>query len=170
MIFCLSYDLLFLFLVSNMFYLTRIDLLVDSYIKEIMISLYSTWWAKPEALEDLKPALAELAQNVEKHEPGTKMYLVHFPRYDFPPKEENRPKIISDPMIRPGTIIFVEKYESWDAFKAHLYGEYFTDFVACHKDKFVLDNKGGPFVQVVFMEEGMGFIRSGVGYERVEGK
>jgi len=132
-----------------------------------MISLYSTWWAKPEALDELKPALAELAKKVEEHESGTKMYLVHFPRYDFPAKEENKPKIISQPMVRPGTIIFVEKYESWDAFKAHLYGPYFTEFVKKHKDKFVLGNNGGPFVQVVFMEEETGFIRDVESYDEV---
>lgn len=130
-----------------------------------MISLYSTWWAKPEAIEELKPALAELAKNVENYEHGTKMYLVHFPRYDFPPRDEGRNKIISEPMVRPGTIIFVEKYESWDAFKAHLYGDYFTEFVAEYGDRFVSNNKGGPFVQVIFMEEETGFIRDGVGYD-----
>jgi len=124
-----------------------------------MISLYSTWWVKPEQQHQLLPVLKQLAKDVKKHEPGTLMYLVHSPNYHFPKVEKDKKPIISEPMVRPGTIIFVEKYESWDAFKTHLYGKYFTTFVKENKSKLVLDAHGDPFVQVVFMDEETGFIR-----------
>ena len=73
-----------------------------------MVSLYSTWWVKPGEAAALKPALKQLAKKVKKEE-GTLMYLVHFPRYDFPkPTKKCKNKIKSEPMVRPGTLIFVK--------------------------------------------------------------
>lgn len=124
-----------------------------------MISLYSTWWVKPGKEQALQPALIKLAKDVKKHEKGTLMYLVHSPRYDFPKVKKGKKTIISKPMIRPGTLVFVEKYESWDAFQEHVSGPYFTKFVKDHKSMFVLGDDGEPFVQVVFLEEETGFVR-----------
>ncbi|MFY0631551.1 MAG: antibiotic biosynthesis monooxygenase [Flavobacteriaceae bacterium] len=124
-----------------------------------MISLYSTWWIKPGEQEALQPALKTLTKNIQENEEGTLMYLVHTPNYDFPEVEKGKNPIVSDPMVRPGTLIFVEKYASWDAFKEHLYGPYFTGFVEEYKSKFVLGDDGNPFVQVVFMDEETGFVR-----------
>lgn len=125
-----------------------------------MISLYSTWWVKPGEESALAPALKNLAKAVLENEAGTLMYLVHAPLFNFPSVAPDAKPIVSEPMIRPGTLIFFEKYDSWDAFKAHLYGTYFTDFVKEHKQKFVLGNDGNPFVEVVFMEEQTGFIKT----------
>ena len=124
-----------------------------------MISLYSTWWVKPGKEQILQPALGNLARDVERHEKGTLMYLVHAPRYDFPPIEKGKKAIISEPMARPETLIFVEKYESWEAFKTHLYGPYFKAFVKENKSLFVLGHDNEPFIQVVFLDEETGFIR-----------
>lgn len=121
------------------------------------VSLYSTWWIKPGEQEALAPAIQKLAEEIKENEQGTLMYLVHAPRYDFPEVDPGQSPITSEPKVRPGTLIFVEKYADWDAFKAHLYGPYFTDFVANNKSKFVLGNDGNPFVQVVFMDEQAGF-------------
>lgn len=124
-----------------------------------VISLYSTWWVKPGEEESLKHAIKKFVPEIKANEPGTLMYFVHFPRYDFPAKEEGKNQIISEPMVRPGTVVFMEKYASWDAFKDHLHGEYFTSFVKMNKSKFVLGDNGEPFVQVVFLEEDDGFVR-----------
>lgn len=124
-----------------------------------MITLYSTWWAKPEKLEALKPALQTLAKAIKKNEAGTLMYLVNTPRYDFPKVKQGKNPIISEPMVRPGTIVFMEQYKNWEAFETHLYGPYFTHFVKANKSKFVLGDDGKPFVQVVFLQQEVGFKR-----------
>jgi quinol monooxygenase YgiN len=124
-----------------------------------MISLYSTWWIKPENEKKIEPVLHQLAQEVKENEKGTLMYLVHKPLYDYPTPKAGEKQIQSEPAVRPGTLVFVEKYESWQAFEDHLYGPYFTKFVAEYKDLFVPNNDGNPFVQVVFMEEITGFIK-----------
>lgn len=125
--------------------------------KKNPVSLYSTWWIKPGNEKALTKALKKLAKKVMEKEEGTLMYLVHSPRYDFPTVPEGKNPIRSEPMVRPGTLIFVEKYQDWEAFKTHLYGPYFTTFVKEHKSKFVLGDDGNPFVQVVFMNEETGF-------------
>lgn len=125
--------------------------------KQTPISLYSTWWVKPGKEKTLQPALKQLAKEIKKNEKGTLMYLVHSPRYDFPKVPKGSNPIVSEPMMRPGTLIFVEKYASWKAFEAHLHGPYFTNFVKTQKSNFVLGEDGNPFVQVVFMEEETGF-------------
>lgn len=121
------------------------------------VSLYSTWWVKPGKEKSLVRPLQKLAKDVLANEKGTLMYTVHSPRYDFPKKTRGKDQIISEPMMRPGTLVFVEKYANWDAFKKHLYGKYFKEFVAKHKNKFVLTDEKKPFVQVVFMDEIVGF-------------
>ena len=127
---------------------------------KIRISLYSTWWISPGKKKLLEPALKQLAKDVMENEKGTLMYLIHTPLFDFPKAKTGKKAIVSEPAVRPGTIIFVEKYESWDAFQEHLYGSYFTTFVEKHKSLFVLSHDNEPFIQVVFMEENAGFIRS----------
>ena len=122
-----------------------------------MISVYSTWWVKPEEQEALKPALVKLAKAVEANEEGTLLYLVHYPRFDFPKPKKGKEPISSEPKVRPGTIVFVEKYASWDAFETHLNGPYFTQFVKDNFDKFVLGDDGQPFLQAVFLNQEAGF-------------
>ena len=124
-----------------------------------MISLYSTWWIKPENEEKIEVALQNLANEVKEKEEGTLMYLVHKPQYDYPTPKAGQKQIQSEPEVRPGTLVFVEKYKSWQAFEDHLYGPYFTKFVAEYKDLFIQNNNGNPFVQVVFLDEITGFIK-----------
>jgi len=124
-----------------------------------MVSLYSTWWIKPGCEQEVYAGLKNLAKVVEEKEMGTLMYLVNYPRYDYPSVEKGKDPIVSNPPVRPGTIVFFEKYASWDAFKIHLYGPYFTGFVKEYQSKFVLGDNGHPFVQVVFLEQETGFIR-----------
>lgn len=124
-----------------------------------MVSLYSTWWVKPGKEKALKTALKKLSKQIKKNEKGTLMYLVHFPKYDFPKVAKGKKPIVSNPMVRPGTIVFMEKYKNWKAFKKHLYGKYFTNFVIKNSDLFVQDQDNKPFVEVVFLDEEVGFIR-----------
>ena len=124
-----------------------------------MISLYSTWWLKPENVEEAMPILQKLAKKVEDNEPDTLMYTVHTPIYDFPSPKEGESAIKSEPIARPGTVIFVEKYANWEAFEKHVYGEIFTSFVKEYGHFFVQNNEGSPFVQVLFMNQEYGFIR-----------
>ncbi len=124
-----------------------------------MLSLYSTWWVKPEFINDMQPALDKLVAMVEKYEKDTLMYLVHSPRFDSPPAEPGKKQWVSEPMVRPGTLIFVEKYRNWDAFLFHTTGKAFTTFFNENRDKFVQGHDGKPFTQVVFMEEQASFFR-----------
>lgn len=124
-----------------------------------MVSLYSTWWIKPGQEKTILPALKKLADDVRNHEKGTLMYLVNYPKFDFPEVETGKNPIVSEPKVRPGTLVFFEIYRDWNAFKKHLYGDYFTKFVQDHGDQFVAGEDGGPFVQVVFLEEQAGFRR-----------
>lgn len=121
------------------------------------VSLYSTWWIKPGQEEELVPALRTLASDILEHEQGTLMYLVHYPRYDFPGISDCGIPIASEPKVRPGTVVFIEKYKDWEAFKMHLCGPIFTKFTEKYKSKFVLSEEGFPFTQVVFMKEVAGF-------------
>jgi len=73
-----------------------------------MISLYSTWWVKPDKIIELITPLKQLAAAVEKNEKGTLMYLVNYPRFDFPTVKPGKNPIISQPMVRPGTIVFLK--------------------------------------------------------------
>jgi len=124
-----------------------------------MVSLYSTWWVKPGKEKAVKIALKKLVKQIKKNEKGTLMYLVHFPKYDFPKVKKGKQPIVSEPMVRPGTIIFMEKYKNWNAFKKHLYGKYFTSFVIKNSNLFVQDENQKPFVEVVFLDEEVGFVR-----------
>ncbi len=133
-----------------------------------MLSLYSNWWLKPENETIAVPTLQELAARVMAEEPGTLMYSVHFPRYDFPTGNSGRPIIQSEPKTRPGAITFIEIYQDWDAFMTHFNGTVFKEFLAQHGGLFVQGppNKKGitsPFTQVVFMEPQAGFIREDLG-------
>lgn len=123
------------------------------------ISLYSNWWIKPGHEKKVAPLLKKLAKKVEKEEPGTLMYLVHFPINDF----TNSLGFVSEPVTRPGAVTFVETYASWQAFKDHVEGPIFTGFVKKYGHHFVQAavKKGEdpkPFTQVVFMDKVAGFL------------
>lgn len=134
-----------------------------------MLSLYSNWWLKPGKEPVAVPILQELAARVLAEEPGTLMYTVHFPRFDFPLGDQGKPIIQSEPKTRPGAITFIEVYQDWDAFMAHFKGAVFKDFVTKHGQELFVqgppNKKGitGPFTQVVFMEPQAGFIREDLG-------
>jgi hypothetical protein len=49
-----------------------------------MVSLSSTWWVKPEYVNDMQAALNKLVSMVKENEEDTLMYLVHSPILDFP--------------------------------------------------------------------------------------
>ena len=124
-----------------------------------MVSLISTWWVKAEFANHMQPALNKLVAMVKESEEDTLMYLVHSQRYDFPVVAEGETHWVSEPMPRPGTLFFVEKYRSWDAFIRHTKGEAFNTFFDANRDKFVQGHDCKPFEQTVFMDEKIAFFR-----------
>jgi len=117
-----------------------------------MISLVSNWWIVQGNEAKVLPALKELAANVKAHEPGTLMYTVHFPNFG-----DGISSHTSRPVPRPGAVIFVESYQDWDAFDAHVEGPIFKKFVGDYGHYFVQSEKGGPYTGVVFMDRIAGF-------------
>lgn len=127
-----------------------------------MITLYSNWWIKPGNEKKVKKALVVAAAEIKKKEKGTLRYLVHYARLDFPKKYSFK----SEPKQRPGSVTFIETYESWNAFNAHVKGEPFNNFLKKYGNLFVQDEEkecedSKPFIQVVFLEEVAGFDRLG---------
>ncbi len=124
-----------------------------------MISLIAKWWITPGKEDLVVPALLRLAGEV-RSEPGTLLYLVHLPDFATPAPG-------SEPVPRPGEVVFVEGYADWDAFKAHLTGPTFTafkrDFGAMFVQAHATSGTTGsqPFVQVEFLERVAGFVRPG---------
>ncbi|MBX9813376.1 MAG: antibiotic biosynthesis monooxygenase [Sphingomonas sp.] len=113
------------------------------------ISLVARWFARPERLDELRPALVELAERVARAEPGTLAYLVHAPVLDDP-------RLIALPPVAATEIVFFETYADADAFRAHVEGPAFTAFVAAHGDCFVAAG-GKPYTSVTFLRRLAGF-------------
>ena len=126
-----------------------------------VISLYSTWWIKPGKEKIVVPALKKLASAVKRKEKGkTLMYRVNLPIMDLPQKDY--PKFKSEPVQRPGTVVFMEIYKDWSAFNDHFNGRVFNSFLKNFGKYFVQKAKvkgeqPGPFVQVVFCNPVAGF-------------
>jgi len=96
-------------------------------------------------------AVAQLALEVERQEPGTLVYLAHYPRMDaeglqsLPPQVERK-------------LLFFEVYRDAKAFLQHLNGLLFMQFVADYGSCFVSAN-GKPYTTVQFLSRHAGFMR-----------
>lgn len=123
-----------------------------------MISLIARWWITPGKEDLVVPALQRLAGAV-RSEPGTLLYLVHLPDFGTPAPG-------SEPMPRPGEVVFLEGYADWAAFQAHLGGPSFTAFKRDYGAMFVQAHGAAgatgpqPFVQVEFLQRVGGFVRA----------
>jgi quinol monooxygenase YgiN len=97
-------------------------------------------------------ALETLAQDVERTEPDTWMYLIHQPNLD--------PGINIYPPPAPVQVSFVDGYKNRDAFLAHLGGAPLRNFIT-QSGKYFLNMYGptAPWMIVQAMELAVGFIR-----------
>lgn len=124
----------------------------DTAIPSERVSLTSQWFLRPGAEDAVVAAIRdELVPAIEAGEPGTLTYLVHRPRM-------SSPLLQSLPPTDPQTLLFVEEYESADAFHRHVTGPNFTGFVSRHGDAFVqVDDR--PYTTITFLTREAGFVR-----------
>lgn len=94
-------------------------------------------------------ALRELVATVHGNEPGTLAYLVH------------QGAAGSLPPTAAEQIVFLEVYRDEEAFKAHLHGKPFQQFLEDHQALFVMnyDPACGPFMEVKTLGRIAGFVR-----------
>ncbi len=117
-----------------------------------MYPLISTWFIAPGKEAKVIPALKKLAVNVKKNEPDTLVYLVHTPdmtQTNLPTPPANQ-------------VVFFEIYKDEAAFKAHIDGADFKNFVANYGKMFVSSN-GSPYVTALMLQHEAGYIRAAMG-------
>ena len=112
-----------------------------------MYTVTGNWYVREGCVEEAHRALGELAEKV-KSEVGTLVYLVHEQATGLPP-------------TAPRTIAFIEIYTNELAFDAHIGGTVFKTFMATHKDLFVADPQGNPFIEFASLDRLAGFVRPG---------
>lgn len=107
------------------------------------------WFAWPECLAEAEAALTQLVEDVRAGEPGTLIYLVQ------------RARGGSLPPPAPGEIVFFEVYRDEAAFRAHLKGRIYTDFLASYGGLFVpaAGEGAGPFIEFTVLDSISGFAR-----------
>ena len=123
-----------------------------------MYSLTSTWTIQAGKERAAIAALRRMAQQVEQKEAGTLIYLVHVPDMTQP----------SLPTPSNLEVVFFEVYRDEQAFKEHVTGSIFQQFVEKHGTLFLsmpaIDCGDGhsvtkPFTTVEFLKRKAGFIR-----------
>ncbi len=117
-----------------------------------MYPLISKWFIVPGKEAIIIPALKQLALNVKKNEPGTLAYLVHTP-------DLTQPNLPPPPI---GEVVFFEIYKDKAAFRDHLNGADFKDFVSKYGSMF-LNANGAPYVTAEMMHHEAGFVRTAMG-------
>ncbi len=117
-----------------------------------MYHLTGKWTILPGNEEKATNALKQLALDVQKNEPGTLLYIIHTPNF-----EEK-----SLPIAPPGHIVFFEIYKDKDAFKAHITGPYFTNFIKNYGNLFLQDlsTPSNMYITVEPLVQLEGFIRA----------
>lgn len=113
-----------------------------------MLSIVARWWIVPGREDAAVAALAELAQQVEAHEPFTTMYLVHTTIAEG-----------SRPTPPPNEVVFVSAWPDRAAFQKHLDGPVFTKWIARYLDLFLTDDSGGLFVTGELLDRRAGYVR-----------
>ncbi len=99
-------------------------------------------------------ALKKLARNVERHQPGTLLYMVHTP--DFKEK--------SLPTPPAGEVVFFEIYKDKAAFLKHINSSIFKNFMKTNGSLF-LNDSGNPsqvYAAVEVLTKFAGFARPGI--------
>jgi quinol monooxygenase YgiN len=112
-----------------------------------MYTVTGNWYVREGCVEEARRALRELAEKVRSEE-GTLVYLVHEQAAGLPP-------------AAPRTIAFIEIYTNKHAFDAHIGGATFKTFMATHKNLFVADPQGNPFIEFASLDRLAGFVRHG---------
>lgn len=97
-------------------------------------------------------ALGVLADQVEKEQPDTWMYLIHTPNLD--------PGVNTFPMPGPEQVAFVEGYKDREAFEKHHTSPIMAEFFAKNGDCFLnMYGPAVPWIMVQTLEMIDGFIR-----------
>lgn len=113
-----------------------------------MYPLISVWTILPGNETEAVAALKKLALLVEQTQPDTLAYLVHTP-------DMSQPNL---PTSYHGEVIFFEVYKNEAAFKAHVDGVVFKDFVTTYGHLFLASN-GAPYTTLQVMQYKAGYIR-----------
>jgi len=119
-----------------------------------MYPLTGKWNILPGNEKKATAALKKLAQEVQKNEPGTLLYMVYTP--DF--KEKNLP---APPA---GEVVFFEIYKDKAAFTKHITGPAFTNFVKNYGHLFLQDFNTPPqlYITAEILTQVGGFARTGL--------
>lgn len=122
------------------------------------VSLTSQWFIRPGFEELLQDAVKKLAADIASQEQGTLTYLVHVTRTDTGVLQS------LPPAIAP-SLLFFETYRDPDAFKAHVQGPLFGQFVKEYGHCFIPsdpipsdpNSQAGPYTTVQFLSQVAGF-------------
>lgn len=119
-----------------------------------MYPLIAKWTILPGNEKKVIAALKKLAKEVQKHEQGTLLYMVHTPNF----KEK------SLPTPPAGEVLFFEIYKDQAAFLKHISGSIFKNFVANYGSFFLNDFSVTPqvFMCTEVLTHIAGFARSGL--------
>lgn len=123
------------------------------------VSLTSQWFIRPGCEDEVIEAVTRLAAEVESQQPGTLTYLVHT-------QWAGDGDLQSLPPFNPLSLLFFEVYRDAQAFKDHVNGPLFTQFVQQYGDLFI--TAGGksiaegdrPYTTVQFLSRRAGYVRN----------
>ena len=122
------------------------------------VSLTSQWFIRPGFEGQVHDAVKKLAADIASQEQGTLTYLVHVTWTDTGVLQSLPPSIAP-------SLLFFETYRDADAFKAHVQGPLFGQFVKEYGHCFISsdpipDDPGssaGPYTTVQFLSQVAGF-------------
>jgi quinol monooxygenase YgiN len=123
------------------------------------VSLTSQWFIRPGFEKQVQGAVKKLAADIALKEPGTLTYLVHMPWADAGILQ-------SLPPSTAPSLLFFETYRDADAFKAHIRGTLFKQFVNQYGHRFIPSDpfpndpasKAEPYTTVQFLTRVAGFV------------
>jgi quinol monooxygenase YgiN len=126
---------------------------------QVPVSLTSQWFIRPGFEKQVQEAVKKLAADIASKEPGTLAYLVHMPWADTDVLQ-------SLPPSNAPSLLFFEMYRDADAFKAHIGGRLFKQFVKQYGHCFIPSDpipndprsKAGPYTTVQFLTRVAGFV------------
>ncbi len=122
------------------------------------VSLTSQWFIRPGCEGQVQEAVKKLAADIASQEQGTLTYLVHVTWTDTSVLQSLPPSIAP-------SLLFFETYRDADAFKAHVQGPLFGQFVKEYGHCFIpsepipndAGSSAGPYTTVQFLSQVAGF-------------
>ncbi len=114
-----------------------------------MISIVTKWWIVPGKEDEADAALKDLAEQVDKYEDYTLMYLIHRSVADG-----------SKPTPPANEVVFLGTWENKADFDRHRTGPVFSAWLDTHLSLF-LTNDNRLYVSAEFIHPLGGFIRAG---------